>query len=290
MQSPLERAPLACPLDGLALAKTAHGLSCASGHSFDVASSGYASLLPVQLKASKEPGDSKAMVQARRRVMDAGVFRTLAKTVTGETSNCLKTTADATAKKQLTILDAGCGEGFYTDRIHSDTHKALAGVSVHTLGIDISKWAIQSAAKRYPDIAWAVGNNRALPITVGSADVITSVFGFETWSPWSEQQTPGQYVVTVDAGVDHLIELRELIYDDVTTHDVPENQDAVAAGYREIQRIPLSYRHEIEDAPLLKDIIDMTPHRFRSRSADAPLKISAPMSVTIAAVLRVYQR
>jgi len=84
--------------------------------------------------------------------------------------------------------------------------------------------------------------------------------------------------------------LRELIYDDVTTHDVPENSEAISAGYRETQRIPLSYRHDIEDATLLNDIIDMTPHRFRSQSSDASLKTSAPMPITIAAVLRVYQR
>ena len=63
---------LACPLDGLPLQSTGTAWRCASGHSFDIASQGYTNLLPVQHKRSRDPGDSKEMVAARRRFLTAG--------------------------------------------------------------------------------------------------------------------------------------------------------------------------------------------------------------------------
>jgi len=46
-------------------------------HSFDIASQGYANLLPVQHKRSRDPGDSKEMVAARRRFLTAGFYSRL---------------------------------------------------------------------------------------------------------------------------------------------------------------------------------------------------------------------
>ena len=50
---------LTCPLDGAPLRRNGSTWRCASGHSFDIASQGYANLLPVQNKRSLDPGDSK---------------------------------------------------------------------------------------------------------------------------------------------------------------------------------------------------------------------------------------
>ena len=63
---------LACPLDGAPLRRNDSTWRCAAGHSFDIASQGYTHLLPVQKKRSRDPGDSKEMVAARRRFLNAG--------------------------------------------------------------------------------------------------------------------------------------------------------------------------------------------------------------------------
>jgi hypothetical protein len=54
---------------------------CAGGHCFDIASQGYTHLLPVQNKRSRDPGDSKEMVAARRRFLDAGCYQPIAAAV-----------------------------------------------------------------------------------------------------------------------------------------------------------------------------------------------------------------
>ncbi|MGB8241783.1 MAG: rRNA (guanine-N1)-methyltransferase, partial [Azonexus sp.] len=98
---------LACPLDGTPLLRTGPAWRCAKGHHFDVASQDYTNLLPVQKKRSLDPGDSKEMVAARRRFLNAGHYLPIAAAVSGATL------ADLPAGAMATCLDAGCGEGYY---------------------------------------------------------------------------------------------------------------------------------------------------------------------------------
>ena len=69
---------LACPLDGAPLQCQGSAWCCPAGHSFDIASQGYANLLPVHKKRSLDPGDSKEMVAARRRFLNAGFYQPIA--------------------------------------------------------------------------------------------------------------------------------------------------------------------------------------------------------------------
>ncbi len=72
---------LACPLDGAPLHGDGTSWRCAAGHSFDIAAQGYTHLLPVQQKRSRDPGDSKEMVAARRRFLNAGNYQPIAAAV-----------------------------------------------------------------------------------------------------------------------------------------------------------------------------------------------------------------
>ena len=64
--------PYLSALDGTALSLHERSWRCPHGHSFDVAKQGYVNLLPVQNKRSKDPGDSKAMVQGAPAFSSAG--------------------------------------------------------------------------------------------------------------------------------------------------------------------------------------------------------------------------
>ena len=64
-----------CPLCASPLSvQTNQPWRCDKGHSFDVAKQGYVNLLPVQFKNSLQPGDDKAMVQAREAFLNAGFY------------------------------------------------------------------------------------------------------------------------------------------------------------------------------------------------------------------------
>ena len=70
----MEELLFCCPLCGGALAREEHRAVCSQGHSFDIARQGYVHLLPVNKMHSKLPGDSREMVESRRRFLEAGYY------------------------------------------------------------------------------------------------------------------------------------------------------------------------------------------------------------------------
>ena len=156
---------LICPLCGGPLMKMDRVLRCTKGHGFDLAKEGYAHLLPVQKKRTKLPGDSKEMVDARARFLDAGHYQVFAHTLA-------QLCAEAAQKqeKPLHILDMGCGEGYYSRAIADELSRR--GLAFELIGLDISKAAVRRAAKLAgPDCTYAVASCFACPVSTGWADV-----------------------------------------------------------------------------------------------------------------------
>lgn len=287
--------PLTCPHDALTLRQQANSLVCPNNHQFDLSRDGYVNLLPVLKKTSKDPGDSKRMVTARRKVMDAGVFEKVASTFASDILQHYFN-RDESAAHQTVIVDAGCGEGYYTSLLqdkllHHNKCNRISGAAPAVVGVDISKWAIGAAAKRHKHCYWVVANNKELPLAQGRIDVITSLFGFETWGPWAQLQNNGQLVAVVNAGPRHLIELRSLIYNDVKIHEPDKHVGAAAAGYECIAESSISYSCPVREPGLLESILNMTPHAHRT-DADALERVRAviQLDLEIDTVLRIYQR
>ena len=130
---------LACPLDGDPMHRQGQTWRCAAGHSFDIARQGYTHLLPVQHKRSRDPGDSKAMVAARQRFLNAGHYQPIAEAVSR------LALAERPAEDTFCCLDAGCGEGYYLRQLVA---ASAPDAALSLLGLDISKWAVLSAAKQ----------------------------------------------------------------------------------------------------------------------------------------------
>ncbi len=134
---------LLCPVRDChqALAREERRVICARGHSFDIARSGYINLLQPQDRRSKNPGDTTAAIEGRRRLHDRGVTRPLL--------DAIAEIVDASPHD--VVLDAGCGDGFYLG-----TLARQIGFDAH--GVDISVPAVDAAARRYPGCEWIVAN------------------------------------------------------------------------------------------------------------------------------------
>ncbi|WP_282606431.1 putative RNA methyltransferase [Pelagibius sp. Alg239-R121] len=295
--SALHAIPFICPLDGLPLAPEVGSLICANRHSFDISASGYINLLPVQYKKSRDPGDSKSMVTARRQVLDAGLFDPLADVlcevvgseITGSGREATGQTGTGEDEQPL-LVDAGCGEGFYTARLAAHLQDNLKERAPKALGVDISKWAVMAAAKRHKNIAWVVASNKRLPLLQGAPKVITSLFGFETWPDWAQLQNAGQSVIVVDAGPRHLIELREIIYPTLQVHEPPVHEGATANSYELVSETSTRFEQTVHDADLLIDLLEMTPHGRKS-GAEARDRVKARESLSLSfdAVIRTFR-
>ena len=128
-----------CPVCHNPLAGEA-SLRCDKGHCFDRSKSGYVNLLDIKQKRSKLPGDNKQMAAARRDLLNGGFYEPLSDAVN---SACEQLLANCNAPA---VLDAGCGEGYYTERLFRFLEES--GSCPELYGVDISKFALDIAAKR----------------------------------------------------------------------------------------------------------------------------------------------
>ena len=265
---------LACPLDGAPLQRKASAWCCAAGHSFDIASQGYTHLLPVQKKRSLDPGDSKEMVAARRRFLEAGFYQPIAAAVSRTVLAGLPSNGSASC------LDAGCGEGYYMRQL------AAAESDVDTLamlGLDISKWAVLSAAKQDKRPNWVVGSNANLPVLSGSIDRVLCMFGFPVYAEFARVLKAGGELLQVDAGPDHLRELREVIYPTLKAERAGET--SVPEGFTHLASENLRFQIEINSAGLIADLLAMTPHLYRA-SAEGRAKAAALTALSLTVDVR----
>ena len=86
-------------------------VACANNHQFDRARQGCLNLLPGNKKRSKQPGDDQAMVAARARFLNHGYYQRVTQT--------LLEVLQSFGPSGQYVLDAGCGEGYYTSAVRA---------------------------------------------------------------------------------------------------------------------------------------------------------------------------
>lgn len=271
---------LACPLDGSALQQNDKSWSCDAGHSFDIARQGYVHLLPVQNKRSRDPGDNKEMIAARQRFLSAGFYQPIAEAVSCAVFD------HAPSESLISCLDSGCGEGYYL-RYLADN--APENTDLELIGLDISKWAVlsaaKSAAKQDNSPAWVVGSNANLPVLAGTLDCILCLFGFPVYPEFSRVLKSGGEIVQVDAGPDHLRELREIIYPELK--EPRPDQRAIPDEFKNLDTSLVRYSLTLPDKGSIADLLAMTPHLYRANAEGlARAAECESLTVTVEVTLR----
>lgn len=274
---------LACPIDRLELIKKDRSYQCASGHCFDIAKQGYINLLPVQHKKSKDPGDSKAMVQARTRFLDGDFYKPIA-------DNLSKIVLQNLAKdKNLCVLDAGCGEGYYLNQVINTVQAFNDDRDIAFVGMDISKPAIIAASKRNKQVSWVVGTNSLPPFLAQSVDVIFCVFGFHSFSGFKNILKPGGKIILAEPGEKHLQELREIIYSEPSTDKTADKSNS-DSDYALIDTHTLEFKIELNTNEQILDLLSMTPHLFRASSeGKASIETMDSLTLTTDIIFSVFE-
>jgi len=245
---------LVCPVchKPLSLIPQARQLVCETGHSFDRAKQGYWNLLLVQSKRSKDPGDNPDMVKARTRFLEAGHYRPVLGHISAAVNQYLPQDAQ--------IVDLGCGEGFYTAGLRQ--LRSEKGYNDAILGLDISKHAVRVAAKRNTDITWTVGSSARIPLADNSLDLALIVFSRVLSEPLERVLKPGGFVMIAYPTALHLMQLRELIYDQVREKPFdPEKH--LSSNFKLKQIIGAPFDINLEGAQAITDLLAMTPHGQR---------------------------
>jgi len=201
---PLTHSPslLTCPRCGERLARAENALRCGRGHSYDLAREGYVNLLLANQKASTSPGDTKAMAASRRAFLDKGYYAPLSDRI----NSLIAEEVQGSEAAGMTILDAGCGEGYYLHRLR----EALPSVS-ECYGLDISKEAIRLAAK-YKNACFVVASiHQHLPFAPSSLDVVMNVFAPRNPAEFARVLRPGGRTLVVVPAEGHLAALHDAL-------------------------------------------------------------------------------
>ena len=239
---------LSCPHCNQPLAIADKSYSCVNNHCFDVSKEGYINLLPVNKKKSKSPGDNDVMIDSRRVFLEAGYYDQLADKI-----------ASSILINQSThlnhLLDAGCGEGYYTDKVLSNIRHDDSEV----IGIDISKHAVKLAAKKYRESSFVVSSIYSMPIIAEKMDLVLTVFAPILAEELARVVHDESTVVIVGPAADHLKELAEIIYDDFRPHQSKivakmEPFFSLAANER------LTYTINVKSQDHIMDLLKMTPY------------------------------
>ena len=241
---------LRCPICAQALEQKERAYVCEKGHSFDMARQGYVNLLPVQNKHSAQPGDTKEQVSARRAFLEGDFYLPIVEAL-----------CDLAKKHGCTgpILDAGCGEGWYSSRLA----QALAA---ELIGLDISKEAVRCAAGRYKNALWLCATASHLPIKDASAGIVTSLFALTMPEEFHRVLRPDGAFIQVLAGEEHLLGLKSIIYPELTRK--PKQTTPEVSGFVLIRSEKVEFTFTVEEEQV-QNLFSMTPHVYRISKAGA---------------------
>ena len=198
----------ACPICQENLTLVESSLKCNNRHSFDLAKFGYVNLAP-QIKQSANY--DKENFQNRQQILESGFYQAILEVVSDLLSN---------SKNAKTILDIGCGEGFYSRKLQ-ESH-----LDKTFYAFDISKDSVQIAAKSEPNWAvnWFVGDLARLPIKDASMDILLDIFSPANYGEFRRVLSKDGILIKVIPTKNHLKEIRQKVQDQLTNKDY-SNQD-----------------------------------------------------------------
>jgi 23S rRNA (guanine745-N1)-methyltransferase len=269
-----------CPLCASPLSvQSKQPWACDNGHSFDVAKQGYVNLLPVQFKNSLQPGDDKAMVQAREAFLNAGFYAPLIQAIAADINQY-----SANKNTIRAIYDAGCGEGYYLRQLNS----LLDDPELVYLGNDIAKNAVIRAAKQaqqqhLTQHQYVVASSFHLPLKSNQIDVLLQVFApIDSAEALRVLKSCGLWYQVVP-NQSHLQEFKVHLYDSVTPH-APQPLSDVPL----VRELDVAFTLSL--SPLQKSqLFAMTPYAHSANATKRALCIDDPNSVTIDFKIYVYQ-
>lgn len=219
-------------------------------HCFDISASGHVNLCPGKATG----GDDKRAVRSRTEFLNMGYYQPIADKI----CEIIGALSD-----EIYVIDAGCGEGYYTSKMAIKT-----GADVY--GFDLSKEAIISASKSakrqgIKNAHFFVGGIYNLPVCDGGADVITNIFAPCAEVEFSRALNEGGKLIVVTAGKNHLLGLKRAIYDEVYTNE-PRADMPKKMVLEEMHT--LSYTIKLNDANSIRNLFSMTPYSYRTSERD----------------------
>ena len=244
-----------CPVCHAPLRQEEKQFVCPKGHRFDCAASGYVNLAMDQSSSAKRHGDDKRMIRARTQFLSSGAYRCLSDKLVALSVPLL---SDGEA-----FLDAGCGEGYYSGLLAQRLREE--GKHCTLMGVDVSKEALRAAAKRKEDILLAVASVFRLPVQEGSVSLLWNVFAPIAGEEYARVLRKGGHLVRVFPLEEHLMGLKEQIYETVYPN---RPQEPEIEGLEKLTTHYLRESLTLTTAEDIEALFAMTPYYYKTSAAD----------------------
>ena len=217
------------------------------------------------------------MIRARSNFFDFGAYESIS----------IKACEILARLNPKVIIDAGCGEGYYTESIA----KALPDRIV--LGFDMSKFGCEHGAKsskknNISNICYAVGNIFDLPIKDNCCDAVINMFAPIAFDEFYRVLNSNGHIIVASAGINHLDGLKSVLYNDVYFN---EEKFQIHDGFDLISTENLKYDCVIKGNETIKNLFAMTPYYHRTSLEDKQkLEAIDTLSTTIEVNFAIYRK
>ena len=182
---------LRCPLCGGAFERRENSLICGRRHCYDIARQGYVNFVPGQ----KDMFYKKELFESRAAVFAAGVYAP----VVARVSEAIDRHARG---ENPVIVDAGCGEGYYTKAV-------CPGRAMTRIGFDLSKDAVRLAARGEKTAAFFAADLKRIPLQDARADAVLDIFTPADYAEFKRILKPDGVLIKLAPRSGYLRELRE---------------------------------------------------------------------------------
>lgn len=265
-----------CPKCKGALTEQIGRAVCQNGHSFDRARQGYYNLLLGN--GGGVHGDNRDMVEARRNFLNDGFYSPLADRVS-------KLVLENTPTLGR-VLDAGCGEGYYTSVVEQALFNRDGETNV--LAFDISRDAVRYALRRCARLNCAVATSYDMPIADSSIDMVVNVFSPLALDEVRRVLKVGGHFIMVYPAEEHLFSLKAAIYE---TPYKNKHEDTFVQGFSLDHIETLEYEISLDTNEDIKNLFMMTPYAYRtSEKGRERLSLLESLSTKASFIIALYTK
>lgn len=264
---------LICPVCSEKLGLHEKSYKCKNNHCFDLSKFGVLNLSLNNKSSKKRHGDDKAMVVARTEFLDKGYYRPI--------KDAVITLCEKYCKGAKNLIDAGCGEGYYT----AEVVKTL--VLEEVFGVDLSKEALRYFKKRIKNALPIVSSIFKMPFEESGADFVLSMFVPDAYNEFLRLIKKDGYFIKTKVLKNHLIELKQAVYDNPYYND--EEPDEIE-GFEKLDEIITDYKTTVLGDDI-KKLFLMTPYYYKTSKTDQQkLEKIEKLEITVSVKTVVYKK
>ena len=274
---------LKCPVCQNKLIKYDNCYRCEKNHNYDISSKGYANMLLANQRHSENPGDSKEMILSRVKFLECNYYHFLRQTI-------LETILKYASWDEITFCDLACGEGYYTNYIHTKLNESK---NVTTVGVDISKYAIiegckKKKAEKLENIDYFIGNLMNLPFNNESFSFMLNCFALLDEKEFNRVLKEDGYFIRVLPDTDHLLGIKEVLYDNVILNVMKEKN---IDGFTLVDEIHIKDEITLNNKDEIHNLFTMTPYYYKSsKNSLDKLHSLNTLKTIVSFVLLVYKK